>query len=257
MPKAQAVATAEQQAPEPEIVDVAEPNNQALAIVQVIDRAARDPNIDVDKMERLFALRERMLVLDAEQAFNEAMRTAQAEMPAVLRDAENPETHSSYSRIETVNKAIVPIITKHGFSLSFGTDNSHIGGHYRVVCQVSHIGGHSRDYHVDIPIDDVGPKGAKNKTMVHGFGSSMTYGRRYLTLLIFNVTMKDADNDGNTAGHAPITAEQKDELVALMKETGADTAKFLVYFRVKSLDVLPADRFSEAKAALEKKGKRT
>ena len=253
MPKAQAGAQVEPPAPAQEIVEAVEPSNQALAIVQVIDRAARDPNIDVDKMERLFALRERMLALDAEQAFNEAMRTAQAEMPAVLRDAENPETHSSYSRIETVNKAIVPIITKHGFSLSFGTDNSHIGGHYRVVCQVSHIGGHSRDYHVDIPIDDVGPKGAKNKTMVHGFGSSMTYGRRYLTLLIFNVTMKDADDDGNAAGRAPITAEQKDELVALIKETGADTAKFLAYLRVRTLDELPASRFNDAREALERK----
>jgi hypothetical protein len=49
---------------------------------------------------------------------------------------------------------------------------------------LSHTAGHSRHYQADVPIDNTGPKGAQNKTMTHGFGSALSYGRRYLKLLI-------------------------------------------------------------------------
>lgn len=48
------------------------------SIFSVIERAARDPNVDIDKMERLIAMREKELSRVAEQAFNEAMKAAQA-----------------------------------------------------------------------------------------------------------------------------------------------------------------------------------
>jgi hypothetical protein len=40
-------------------------------------------------------------------------------------------------------------------------------------------------------------RGSPNKTAIHGFGSAMSYGRRYLLLLIFNLAMRHEDNDGN------------------------------------------------------------
>lgn len=232
------------------------PQSESAAILSIIERAATDPAIDVDKMERLLAMHERISARNAEQAFNEAMKEAQEAMPQVVRDAENSQTHSKYSRLETLAKVMNPVITRYGFSMSFGTDDSHMAGHYRVTCKVSHTGGHSRDYHADIPVDDVGAKGMKNKTLTHAFGSSMSYGRRYLTLLIFNVTMKDEDDDGNRAGSGAITDDQKETLVGLIKDTDTDTAKFLTALKLgPSLDAIPAKRFMEAKNALMAKQK--
>lgn len=167
------------------------------SIATIIDRAARDKSVDIDKLERLLAMKERIDARNAEAAFNESMKFAQEEMPPIFRDAENQHTRSRYARLESVNNAVVPVYTKHGFSLSFGTAECPKPGFYRVTCIVSHIAGHSRPYQCDIPDDGQGAKGNANKTATHAFGSTMSYARRYLTLLIFNLTLTNEDNDAN------------------------------------------------------------
>lgn len=165
-------------------------------MLDIIRRAAADPNIDVDKMERLLAMQERVLMRNAEAEFNAAMSLAQGEMPRVQRDAKNPSTNSTYTRLETLNKEAVPIYTKHGFSLSFGTADCPVPGYFRITCIVSR-GGYSRPYQCDLPLDDTGAKGNQSKTKMHGAGSTFSYGRRYLTLLIFNISLTNEDDDGN------------------------------------------------------------
>lgn len=172
----------------------------SAAIIQVIERAALNPDIDVEKMERLLAMQERILTRNAEVAFNAAMRAAQEEMPKVLRNKRNDQTNSNYADLEKVNEVIVPVYTKHGFSLSFGTADTTIPAHIRITCVVSHVEGHSRPYFSDMPLDLAGIKGNQNKTPTHAHGSTMSYGRRYLTLLIFNITLTNEDNDGNRSG---------------------------------------------------------
>ena len=183
----------------------APPSNGSL--LAVIERAATNPNIDVEKMERLLDMQERIIAREAEQDFNAAMAQLQAELPAVVRDAENSSTGSRYAKLETIARAIMPKITGQGFSLSYGTDNCPLDDHYRVTCLVSHIGGHTRRYHADVPTDLTGLKGNPNKTRTHAFGSTMSYGRRYLLCLIFNVTLVNEDDDGVAAG-GKISEEQ-------------------------------------------------
>jgi len=164
-------------------------------LLTVIERAASNKEIDVDKMDKLLQMQERILAKQAEQQFNEAMREVQSQVPRILRDATNPSTNSRYTRLESLLKVIVPIYTEHGFSISFGTADCPIPAHYRITAVVSHKGGHSRPYQCDIPIDDKGMKGMQNKTATHGFGSTMSYGRRYLTLLVFNIALVNEDDD--------------------------------------------------------------
>src|SRR5690349_1326952 len=84
------------------------PVSESAAIFQIIERAARDPNVDLDKMERLMAMREREMTRIAQTAFNVAMKEAQAEMPQVVRNAKNTQTNSLYARYETISDAIQP-----------------------------------------------------------------------------------------------------------------------------------------------------
>lgn len=171
----------------------------AASLMSVIAKAASDPNMDVEKMERLMALFERIKAKEAAENYNVAMASVQAAIPAVYRDAQNSSTNSRYVRLESLHAAIVPVATQHGFSLSFGTADCPIAGHYRITCKVSNRG-HSESHQLDLPSDNLGPKGLPNKTLVHGIGSSMSYGRRYLTLLIFNVPLTNEDDDANRAG---------------------------------------------------------
>lgn len=232
-----------------------EPVESSTAIIQVIERAALNPDIDVEKMERLFALQERMLTRNAEMSFNAAMRAAQEEMPKVLRNKRNDQTSSNYADLEKVNEVIVPVYTKHGFSLSFGTADTTIPGHIRITCLASHIDGHSRPYFADMPLDLAGLKGNQNKTPTHAHGSTMSYGRRYLTLLIFNITLTNEDKDGNQPGET-ITEEQVTDLMALAEEVKADRQKFLAYMKVEKLADIAAKDYSRAVQALESKRRR-
>ncbi len=164
-------------------------------------RMALERDVDVDKLERLLDMQKAWQADEALRAYADAMNICQQEMPVVVRDQKNTSTGSLYARLETVAAAIRPVYTKNGFSLEFTEADSPLAEHRRVVCTVTHIGGHQRQFHLDSKIDDVGAKGTVNKTAVQGLGSMVSYLRRYLTLMVFNIVVADEDNDGQS--HEP------------------------------------------------------
>ena len=224
----------------------------ANSIMAIITRAATDPSVDIDKLERLGAMYERMKSREAEQAFNEAMTAVQTEMRPIAADASNPQTRSKYASYLALDRAIRPIYTRHGLSLSFNTADGAPEGYVRVVCDVAK-GGYSKPYHVDMPADGKGAKGGDVMTKTHAAGSAFTYGQRYLIKMIFNIAVGD-DDDGNRAGAGPlITTDQVAELQALIEEVNADKGKFLEWLGVGTLSEIPVRRFAQAIKALNDK----
>jgi len=188
---------------------VAQPT--ALAPIEIVARAAADPSVDADKMERLYALMERQQQQLAEVAFNDAMSAAQGKMGRISADATNPQTRSKYATYGKLDHALRPIYSSHGFSLSFDTTDSPKEDHARFLCYVSHSAGHTRTYRIDMPVDGKGAKGNDVMTKTHAVGSGASYGMRYLLKMIFNVAVGEDDDDGNAAGRAPTEAEVKAE----------------------------------------------
>jgi hypothetical protein len=236
---------------------VQQSRQQAVAesnTVSMFERLAKDPGVDVAKLEKLMELQERALARDAKSQFVSAMAAAQAEMRPVATDADNPQTRSRYASYEALDSALRPIYSKHGFALSYDTDDSPKPEHVRVLCEVMHIGGHSKTYHADMPADGKGAKGGDVMTKTHAVGSAMSYGQRYLLKGIFNVRVGEADDDGNAASALPtITVEQCCLIDDLIAEVGADRNKFLRYLKVRSVDEIPQQAFKDAVAALETK----
>jgi hypothetical protein len=233
--------------PEPAVIQ----QTEAAAFVSLIERAARDPAVDMDKLERLLAMRERQEMRAAEQAFAEAMTKAQAEMRAVATDANNPQTRSRYASYMALDKATRPIYTRHGFALSFNTDVGPTPDILIVGCSVLHSAGYTRHYSVPMPADGKGAKGGDVMTKTHATGAAMTYGQRYLLKMIFNIAVGE-DTDGNGAGGA-ITEQQGERLKALIVEAGADIGKFLAWAGAESISDIPASRFAAAVRMLEAK----
>ncbi len=218
----------------------------AATLMQIISRAATDPNVDVSKMERMFAMYREMDATRAERDFNGAMRTTQQAIPAIFKN-KKADKHS-YANLEAVLDVIAPIYTENGFSLSFGNEDAPVEKYYRVVCFVSHVGGHTRKYQADLPMD---VSGSKNPTQ--GFGSTVAYGRRYLQMMIFNIATTD-DNDGaGTAGSGNITAEQVAEITKLHAENGLNIDAFAEWLKVEKIADLPASDYQRAMNALNGK----
>lgn len=169
---------------------------ESTALIELIAKAARDPSVDINKMERLMEMHERLTDREAEKAFNSAMTACQAELKQVATDADNPQTRSRYATYAKLDAYLRPIYTRHGFALSFDEGESK-PDMVRVVCIVSHIGGHSRTYHRDMPADGKGAKGGDVMTKTHAAGAAGSYGARYLLKGIFNVAIGEYDDDGN------------------------------------------------------------
>ncbi|MCU1752185.1 ERF family protein [Pseudomonas sp. 6D_7.1_Bac1] len=211
--EATVVTTIDQHRPPTNATAVAAQGNDAASIMSVIMQVAATPNVDVGNMERLMQMHERHVDRQASAAFSVAMVNAQKRIKPVTRKALNKHTASTYARLEDIDREISPIFTEEGFSLSFGTADSRLPGHLRITCDCMHAGGHTKLYQLDLPIDAAGSGGKTNKTGVQANGSTISYGRRYLTQMIFNVTTTDDDDDGNSG--APPTEALPPEPEAL------------------------------------------
>lgn len=226
------------------------------SLMETISKAASDPDVNIDKFERLMAMSERADARASEREFNIAMNEVQEEIRPIAADASNPQTKSKYASYLALDKALRPIYTNHGFSLSFDTGDA-TADMVRVLCYVSHRDGHSRTYKVDMPADGKGAKGGDVMTKTHATGAAMTYGQRYLLKMIFNIAVGE-DDDGNKAGDTSkkITPEQASTVLGLIERTNADIEKVCAYFKIDAIPDLKAKDYASCVGNLNLKEKK-
>lgn len=166
---------------------------------RLIEAAVNSDAVDVGKLEQLLDIKQRHEADEAKKLYFEAMRVVQSAGLQIKRDAKNTQTNSAYAKLESINRKLVPVYTDAGFSLSFSEEKAEREGHIRVSCDIYHSAGHLEHKWAELPLDNVGLKGNANKTDTHATGSTFSYARRYLTLMIFNLNTGD-DDDGQAAG---------------------------------------------------------
>ena len=173
------------------------PRNDGASLLSIIERAAVNPDVDIDKMERLFLMHERMQLAAARTAHMAALTQMQAEIPTHIEERggikdRNQRVQSSYALWEDVNQAIRPVLHKHGFAVTFRTAQD--AGSITVTGVLSHEAGHCETASITLPHDSSGSKNA-----VQAIASSITYGKRYTAgeLLNFTSGKDEADDDGN------------------------------------------------------------
>ena len=166
------------------------------SLMQVIAKAASDPNVDIDKMERLLQMQERVQDRSAEVAFSEAFADMQPELPSISHNGQivhKGNVISEFSDWPNINKVVTPVLSKHGFSLSFKPGKAERGG-TAIRAILRHRSGHKDEADLELPTDTSGAKNA-----VQGVGSSLTYAKRYAGVLILNLTVQGEDDDGSQA----------------------------------------------------------
>ncbi len=225
--------------------DAAEPVvvNEGDALLAMIERAARDPSVDIDKMERLFAMRERMSAQQAKAAFLADLAKLQAVLPAVERKGTG-HNQKKYARFEDFIEAIKPHLAAHGFSLTFRTAQSDT--HVKVTGVLGHQAGHQESTDLSLPADTTG-----NKNAVQSWGSSTSYGKRYVGLTLLGIATEDEDDDGKAAGEGEmITEMQADAIRADLDGLNADIAKFCEHIGVDGIAKISVSKYARALEAI-------
>lgn len=222
---------------------------ESAAFIEMLERVATNPDVDVAKMSALLDIKERVINKQAEADFNAAMNSVQMEIGRVAVDSDNPQTHSKYASYEALDGKLRPIYTKHGFSLSFDNGDAPGPEIVRVLCYVAHRGGFTKTYRKDVPADGKGAKGGDVMTKTHASGAADAYGRRYLLRGIFNIATGEGDTDGNMPTER-VSEEQVaniqaliDEIWSTPQEREGGKGRFLKYIKVKNLNEIAATAY--------------
>jgi len=222
--------------------------------IGVIERLSRMPDIPVDKIKQIFDMQEAALDRTAKQDFNIAMTATQNKIELVVAKEKNIQTGSNYADLKAVLIKAKPIYTEEGFSLMFYEGDSPKESQKRVCVDIMHSGGHTEKRHIDVTIQTTGIAGKVMMTQIHGEGSAFSYGRRYLTCMVFNIPTGD-DDDGNAASGPPnyIDEKQQTTLTDLLATTESDVPKFLAFMKVESINQIKKSDYQKAIAPLNKK----
>ncbi len=217
---------------------------------------AVEQDADLDKLTKLMDLQERWEANEARKAFVAARAAFKAEAPTVAKNknvhftSQKGTTDYDHATLDNVAETLSPVLAKHDLSFSWETEQLD-GGTIRVTCILTHVLGHSEKVTLQAGADQSG-----NKNNIQAVGSTVTYLQRYTLLAVTGTATGDMDDDGDKGGMGDlISPEQKDQIIAKMKDVGADTAAFLKYMGFVAVDAIPAKEFDRTMAALEQKRK--
>lgn len=190
------------------------------AMLDFIQRAAADPTVDIDKLERLIQLSERMQAKTAEGEFNAAMSEMQCEIPTIAERAKGHGT-IKYATLEDISDIVKPIMKANGFAISFKVEHTAAG--LSVTGILMHRAGHREQTTMLLPLDTSGSKNA-----VQAVGSSTSYGKRYVMCALLNITTRGEDDDAYSAApsaNEPLITDIQARQLKSILEKCSDTAK--------------------------------
>lgn len=228
-------------------IDREERTLPADPMISMIERVAMDPNVDINKLERMLELKERHEAQNAKALFARAFAEASSEFPTIPLNGKG-HNGKPYATLEDITRLTRPVLSKYGFAMTFSVD---VQDQVIVSAELMHEAGHSKTTSMALPRDKSG-----SKNDVQAVGSTQKYGQRYTAQAILGLSLgEDDEDDGGAAASSSITEAQYIELRDLLDQTGTDEAKFKRAFGAKDPDAVmladfPAAKFAEAKKML-------
>ena len=178
-----------------------------------------------------------------------ALAAAQINMGKALKQASNPHFRSKYADLGSVMDACLPALNERGIAVIQPTGENELG---RFVETILIHGESGEQLSCRVPL-------IVGKNDMQGYGSAVTYARRYGLMAMAGIAPED--DDGNAAAKAApkqeapkkISAEQFQAINDLIFDTETDEAKFCAYWKVEELHDMNAKQATEATAMLTKK----
>ncbi len=154
-------------------------------------------------------------------AIAQAIVKAQAEMPKLLADSDNPYYKSKYIALADLIKEVRPVLAKFGLAIIQGVSGD---GEKAVIIttRIIHESGEWIEESFTMPVV---AKGSKEATP-QDYGAAVTYARRYSLAGILGVASEEDDDANSISVQKPIERTVKhddlkplkDKLVEIMKD---------------------------------------
>jgi len=193
-------------------------------LVQVIERMASDPSVDIDKFERFMAMHERMVAQQARAEFFAAFSRLQGDIPQITvltgKVTSGPMNGQTYATNEDIQRVVRPLLQQHGFALTFRTEFP-TPTSVKIIGLLAHKGGHAESTEFVSAADTSGSKNA-----IQALGSTIAYGIRYTTRALLNITSGEVDDDGQQSGK-PEPPEDYQASLDLLSKAAANGQKAL------------------------------
>ena len=206
-------------------------------MLEMIHQSITSGEVPAEKLpgvlSAFFDFQLKVQAVEAEKVFNTDFAAAMIEMPRVAKRGKKDMREKGcipYATYEDVDAAIRPIESKHGFARTFSTRTVEGRAGLLMTLRLTHRGGHAITSERFCPPD---PGPGRNDIQAQGSGES--YGRRYLTLAVWNIVTVGADDDANSAD--PITNEQALDIrtmLDLLAMTPQQAEKFWAWAEVPS-----------------------
>lgn len=181
-----------------------------------------------------------------------SIATAQGEFKTVEKSASNPHFKSKFAPLDNIIEMLRPVLPKHGLSFLQFTDTDETGIIVETV--IAHESGEWVSGRLRMPAVKQDPQ---------GYGSALTYGRRYGLAAAFGIVSdEDVDGNGPVSGVGSggktnanqqsdtkfINAEQLNAMrdILIMCGDKYTEAKFCADAKIKRLEDLPAERYQGA-----------
>lgn len=187
-----------------------------------------------------------------ESTLASAMASAFGEIEGATKSRVNPAFKSKYADLGAVIDAIKPALINNGLFFTQRPQPTENG--ITISTFLHHASGEELELgSLFVPA---------NKHDAQGFGSALSYARRYALVTAFGVPTEDDDGNAAARGQSQqgavsppqrIDDAQWSELVQMMETAEANTAAFCTAYNIASLKELPAEAFPKAIAQLRKK----
>ena len=231
-------------AKENEIIEVS--GSPSVIIQQAVDKGA-----DLEKLEKLLALRERYEANEARKAYHQAMSDFKAKPPKINKDkkvgykTEKGNVGYAHASLYNVTEKINSDLSKYGLSASWTTKQN---GAISVTCRITHVQGHSEETTLTAPADSSGAKNA-----IQAIGSTITYLERYTLLALTGLATFDQDDDGKATAIVYINDEELSAIMDWIAQKSVDVKRFCDAFKIESVEKLPKDKYQQAISMLKAK----
>lgn len=198
---------------------VEQPVSESSALMRLIETATLRDDFDVEKLEKLLAVKKDWEANEARKAFVAAMAAFKADAPTIVKDkrVEFSGTKYTHASIGNVVGVITGALGRHG--LSHRWDTKQENGLITVTCVITHQFGHSEAVSLSGKPDDSGKKNAIQQT-----ASTVSYLQRYTLLSATGLaTVDQEDDDGHGSGEEGETEAHKIELAWIQKISESKT----------------------------------